>query len=74
MVAVDNKRRNYSTTFSIQELCAPLHVMLLLLHNVLMEKLSVTWELMLGAGWEIIAYQKVSEYWSLRSNHTIIDN
>ena len=62
MVAVDNKRRNYSTTFSIQELCAPLHVMLLLLHNVLMEKLSVTWELMLVVGWETTVCLKVSEF------------
>ena len=62
MVAVDNKRRNYSTTFSIQELCAPLHVMLLLLLNVLMEKLSVTLGQTVDVGWETTVCLKVSEF------------
>ena len=51
-----------------------LHAILLLMFNVLMTCGPVTMELMLVAGWEIIAYQKVSEYWSQRSNQTIIDN
>ena len=51
-----------------------LHAILPLMFNVLMTCGAVTMELMLVAGWEIIVCLKVSEYWSQRSNHTIIDN
>ena len=39
-----------------------LSAILLHLLNVLKEKLPVTWEPMMDAGWEITVYQKVSEY------------